>query len=215
MNVKLVLVGVSFSALLCARAQAANVALSSDGATFNAASSFIDLSPSIYTGLTINPGGQTTAQNNLITGSPTAWLSNGETRYIFSDTDTTSSISFKLGADYTLTSAGATWFTRSYQDRAPTEFSVAVSDNGTSWTTVATTTALPFGGGGDLLNFAPVTTEYVQYTFGGVGGGPVDGVGIDQVFAGTPEPAAWALMLVGFGALGGALRSRRTARLTA
>ena len=40
--------------------------------------------------------------------------------------------------------------------------------------------------------------------FGGVGANAVDPV---------PEPATWAMMLVGFGAVGGALRSRRKATL--
>jgi hypothetical protein len=39
--------------------------------------------------------------------------------------------------------------------------------------------------------------------------------GTGQVFAFVPEPAAWALMLVGFGGLGAALRSRRKATLAA
>ena len=40
---------------------------------------------------------------------------------------------------------------------------------------------------------------------------------IDKVFFGTPdvpEPASWALMLVGFGAVGGVMRSRRSAAVT-
>ena len=34
-----------------------------------------------------------------------------------------------------------------------------------------------------------------------------------EVAAGVPEPATWAMMLVGFGGLGGLLRRRRTASL--
>lgn len=38
----------------------------------------------------------------------------------------------------------------------------------------------------------------------GVGNSPADGIPI-----GVPEPAAWALLLTGFGVLGGTLRQRR------
>ena len=50
------------------------------------------------------------------------------------------------------------------------------------------------------------------------GGGNDDSWGIDNLSVtsstgGVPEPATWALMLLGFGGLGTALRSRRRATL--
>ena len=49
-------------------------------------------------------------------------------------------------------------------------------------------------------------------TSGNAGNNCCYGAAIDNVAvtAGVPEPATWALMLVGFGGLGAALRSRRS-----
>lgn len=44
---------------------------------------------------------------------------------------------------------------------------------------------------------------------GGGFGGSVDSFSLTEVTSSTPEPAIWALMLVGFAGLGAALRSRR------
>ena len=43
----------------------------------------------------------------------------------------------------------------------------------------------------------------------------VSAVGINLLGSGTPEPATWGLMLVGFGGLGAMMRRRRSAALTA
>jgi len=39
-------------------------------------------------------------------------------------------------------------------------------------------------------------------------------LGIEGIGPGIPEPASWAMMLVGFAAIGGAMRSRREAAIT-
>lgn len=50
------------------------------------------------------------------------------------------------------------------------------------------------------------TTGFLQF----------DNIRLDAVAAGAvPEPASWALMMLGFGAIGGALRTRRRPALTA
>ncbi|HLZ76552.1 MAG TPA: PEPxxWA-CTERM sorting domain-containing protein [Phenylobacterium sp.] len=54
--------------------------------------------------------------------------------------------------------------------------------------------------------FNPVPGGYLEYSTGR--GGSIDKITISG--AGTPEPATWALMLMGFGGLGASLRARRT-----
>jgi hypothetical protein len=184
-----------------------NIALSSDGASISAVSSVIAYSG--Y-GLTAINGGVATAENNLLTMTPTVWLNDGDTRYLFSDYDTNSNVVVELSSVRTLLSAGATWYTALYQDRAPTIFSVAVSTDGTTWTNEGSISTLPYGGGADLITFtAPVSALYVRYSFGGLGGGPDAGIGVSELFADAPEPAAWALMLMGVAGLGAALRRAR------
>jgi hypothetical protein len=180
-----------------------NVALSSDGASFVSASSA--LNPALY-GLTPINGGQATADANLLTTTPTVWLSDNDTRYLFSDTDTNESVIISLGSEQSLQSFGATWYTAQYQDRAPTSFAVLVSTNGTNFTLEGSVASLSSGGGADLLSLAvPVDALYVEYEFGG------SGTGIDELFASVPEPAAAALLLTGLASLT-VLRRRRPSK---
>jgi hypothetical protein len=211
MKTNVVLAGAILAAAVASQAGAAtNMALLSDGASFKSASSLIDYAG--Y-GLSLQGGGITAAQNNLLTGSPSVWLNDNETRYLFSDTDTTSSVVIDLGSHRSLVSVGATWFSSVYGDRPPTGFTVSLSnDDGLTWSTPELVSIVPASGGGvDLLDFAsPVSADLVKYSFGGAGTGPDAGIGISQLFASAvPEPATWALMLVGFGGLGAVMRSRR------
>ena len=180
-----------------------NVALSSDGASFAAASSFINYE--MY-GLTTINGGQATAEANLLTTTPTEWLSDLDTRYLFNDQDEEESVTIKLGSEQSLQSFGATWFTALYHDRAPTFFAVQVSTDGIHFTFEGENISLPYGGGEDLLSLAtPIDALYVEYEFGG------SGSGIDEVFADVPEPAAAALLVTGIASLT-VIRRRRAAR---
>ena len=43
---------------------------------------------------------------------------------------------------------------------------------------------------------------------------PLDSFTISEVVAAVPEPASWAMMISGFGLVGGAMRSRTTRRLS-
>lgn len=56
-----------------------------------------------------------------------------------------------------------------------------------------------YGGTLHDANFAPVTVGNIQANLGGGGGGT----------GGVPEPASWALMILGFGGVGAVVRRRR------
>jgi PEP-CTERM motif len=65
-------------------------------------------------------------------------------------------------------------------------------------------TSFPFSGN----FFAPAGT-FIDYGVNNAGNFLNDSVGLSLTFTTVPEPASWALMLVGFGALGVALRASR------
>jgi hypothetical protein len=65
-------------------------------------------------------------------------------------------------------------------------------------------------GGNFGFFFNPVPGAYAEYSTGATG--PIDTITISG--SGTPEPATWALMLVGFGGLGLSLRARRAQALS-
>ena len=202
MQIKNCLLGAA-ALVACGSANATtNVALA-PAATFVSASSFLDFSA--YN-ISLDPNGQQTAQNNLLTTTPVPYTSNDEPRYIFGANDADESLVIELGGARTLTSVGATWFDAAYQDRAPSSVSVSFSSDGVNFGPVTTAASLPYGGGSAFLDLpTPVTARYVDYAFGGNGG-----VAIQEVFAdAVPEPASWALMLLGFGGLGLATRQRR------
>jgi hypothetical protein len=195
-----------------AQASTVNVAFA-PGATFVSATSQIFSSDPACCGGFVN-GGLTTAQNNLLTTTPTPWLANGDTRFIFGNNDIISSLIIKLGSISDLVSFGATF---SATDRVPSLFGVATSLDGTGFTPVG---AIPFpnatasGGSSSLLTVAPISALYVEYFFGSAVGdnGFPNGAGVSEVFASVtavPEPSTWAMMLLGFAGLGLMLHRRR------
>jgi hypothetical protein len=188
-----------------AHAVPVNVALSSDGATFVSATSQIFSSSSPCCGGFVNSG-LTTAQDNLLTTTPQPWLANGDTRFIFDNSDPAQSLKIKLGATYSLTTFGATF---SPTDRVPGSFAVATSLDGITFSPILgfnPTPNSPLGGSPNLITLAgPVQALYVEYFFGqavGANGAP-NGAGVSEVFAGAvPEPSTWAMMILGFMGVG-------------
>jgi len=86
---------------------------------------------------------------------------------------------------------------------------------GSAWQNVFTAAAT--GGYGlttrDSGTLAAFTTNGFRLT--AINGDQYYAMSEFQAFAaGVPEPASWALMLGGFGLVGGAMRSRRTAAVT-
>jgi hypothetical protein len=183
-----------------ANASLVNVALTSDGASFVTASSQLFSGGGYCCGGPIN-GGDPTAQTNLLTATPTPWLFNGDTRFIFDNGDPVQSLIIKLGATENLAAFGATF---SSTDRVPGSFAVATSTNGSIFTpygTLANPNGVVAGGGPDLISGAPVQALYVEYFFGpGIGdNGAPNGVGVSEVFASAvPETSTWAMMILGF-----------------
>ncbi len=103
---------------------------------------------------------------------------------------------------------------------APSEIKFQVSTNGTDWTDVAAYTTKPgavaqSGDSGVAVSIwgsfqSAVTGSLEIRAVNGLSAAGGNDFALDDLsFSSTPEPAAWALMLVGMGALGGALRARR------
>jgi PEP-CTERM motif len=188
-------------AATAAQASPVNVALSSDGAQFSSATSQIfSNDPACCGGFTAD--GLITAQQNLLTTTPTAWLANGDTRFIFGNDDEISSLIIKLGSVSSLVSFGATFGST---DRTPGLFSVATSLDGLVFNPVGSLNdpnSVVAGGNANLVTLSsPVQALFVEYSFGeAIGGNPFpNGAGVSEVFASAvPEPSTWAMMILGF-----------------
>ncbi|QDZ09018.1 PEP-CTERM sorting domain-containing protein [Sphingomonas panacisoli] len=106
------------------------------------------------------------------------------------------------------TIAGTTAQMRSYYSATNADFSNGVSAGQTLLATGPT-----FNGPGtaqfaNLFNVTGPWSETVRYTLAFTGGNGSNFNGTANLTA-VPEPATWGLMLLGFGAMGGMLRTRR------
>ena len=198
----------SLAAASAASAADTNVALTSSGASFVSASSYI------------GTGNQTVMQNDVIStpATRTGWYGAGyEDNFIFGGYDNNQTLTINLGQSYNLTSVGATF---SPGDRPVTgPFSVQTSSDGINFSAYGSAVSNPGAGSQSLISGA-VTAQYVQYSFGPASQqyGSFGGSRVVEVFANTsaaPEPAAWALMMVGVGGMGAALRTRRRKAIAA
>lgn len=103
---------------------------------------------------------------------------------------------------------------------APSEIKFQIStDGGADWTDLAGYTTKPGAVAQSGDSGIPVTIygsfhsavlgQLAIRAINGVSAAGGNDFALDNISLSTPEPAAWALMLVGMGALGGALRARR------
>ena len=189
-------------------AGATNYALSNEGASFVSASSAIQQGTF---GFDFN---YSIMQANLLTNTPTAEISDGDTRYLFDANDPNGTIIIDLGQVRQIDSIGATVDLPGSDRPISGPFTVEVSTNGSSYT--AWGSQVVTGGSTNPLTITGATqgVQYIEYEFGDTGtpyGNGGGGAGVSQLFAtsAVPEPSAWALMIVGVGGLGATLRTRR------
>ncbi len=196
------------------------VAVSSALAGSAIAANILPGSGATVTGSSIHAGFDATiAAGNLINGTSNPAYSNTDPRWVFADgSSANQTLVVDLGSMKSLDSFGVYY---NGQDRIPTTFQILTSTDNVNFTAVsgAGPSPVPYGTAGELFSSystAPVTARYVEYYFGpnsiggfGSGGGSGQGAGIYQLSAGVPEPATWAMMLVGFFGLGAILRTSR------
>lgn len=194
------------AAAFVSSAAAAQVTQYTSEAAFNAAVGATSLQNfnSLSSGVTISPGpfsfgAFSTSTNGVASIAPGAGGFNvNGSNYLDIDLDPTESFTFTFAAP--ITSFGANFF--SLNNGSPLRTSITV--NGQTFGPTAEPTFLGF------VSMSAFTTLTFSVA---ANAGTNDEFGLDNVrfaTAGVPEPATWAMMVFGFGAMGGALRRRPT-----
>ena len=132
---------------------------------------------------------------------------------IFADGSATQFINFNTAAPVTIAGFVASISSDGpgSSDRGFTSISLfGSSDGGMNYTQIDSTAIVPTLGGQTVtFSFAPVTGQFFRFEGTPSSNGSrileLDAVGI----AAVPEPATWAMMIGGFGMLGGTLRRRQ------
>jgi hypothetical protein len=185
-----------------------------------AATNLLPSGSATVSGSSIHDGfNQPNAASNLVNGTSLQTYPNGDTRWVFADgSSADQTLVVNLGSAEAFDFAG---FVASGQDRIPTSLEILTSSDGITFTPVAGPSAVTgYGSAGlfdDGLSFKTVDAQYVEYDFGGgsisdcngCGGGANQGAGIVSLALAVPEPATWAMMLLGVGMIGGGLRLTR------
>lgn len=135
--------------------------------------------------------------------SNTQWLSSPNT--------TAASITFDFGTEVTL--ASVAWWDAFTTSNSLIRMSTPTLGNFKSFSPIEGTATGPRV---QAFDFRPVTTRFLTFEFEGCNNAsPYTGCGVQEVaFAAgvaggaVPEPATWAMMILGFGAAGSVLRRR-------
>jgi len=157
-----------------------------------------------------------------------------DTDWAAGSTGAGSYIDLTLGGDYNLTTAfvtdrvtsggpngafagGVTDFTTEYSLQAYTNssFTTPIGTAQTFYVSVPGSPSSP-ASFENTQNVTGLDGEYIRYTILATNGGPNNNPGLSNIeFAGVPvpEPATWALFLIGFGALGFTMRGSRRKQL--
>ena len=111
----------------------------------------------------------------------------------------------QIGLQFVAATAGTYRFTGAFRAAD------APNGNGVTYTTPEGTNLLGVRPATAPFNFTRTlgAGEAAQFTVGYNGADAFDTTGFRLSVAGVPEPATWALMIMGFGAVGGSLRARR------
>jgi hypothetical protein len=188
-------------AILCApAAHAANLALATDGATVVSTSSAIGV------------GDAAVMTSDLLTATKTPWYFDGDTRYIFGANDPQGTIEIDLGQLRDISDIGAIVDLPSDGDRPVIgPVSIEVSTDGSVWTDWESPVSVS-GSSTNPISIAqsPEFVQYIRYQFGPTGDyyGDFGGAAVNAIFAdGVPEPASWAMLILGMAGLGMVLRA--------
>ncbi len=160
--------------------------------------------------ITLTAGGRTVTFDNVLVYNGLSNAPADESTVLFNAADPYSTGS--AGPVMTITFDGPinNFFMNLFNGETQT-VTYTVADNAGNSTTVSIDPNL--SSGVSLISF-PATGSIITITPTLIAGSPpydyfIDNVGFDEATPGVPEPATWAMFLMGFGAIGWTMRSRR------